>query len=422
MIFHPNFVNEYSLEQLFLFIMRGIVTIEDLMEYGLVSHKVKELKKLIEIEEESLREKENQWFQHKSREEYKSCSENNIRDDIKVSGKIDINSLNQSTRLKHKSKEERQFENEKQLNQAQKERGKKHIGGDIETDLWKIIKSLFGTNRPSSNDLCNAAIFAPAKVERGDIMFVQVFLYKDDEKEQVVIDAQTTDVNAVQRSYTPLNIPIKQGDKITITLNLYGLNPTGEATKNLIWQNRMSKCCFFVEIPTNYINRKVMGDVYLSVNDLALGQMSFFSDISNNSDLNRPSEVITKPYKKVFISYSHKDDNIVKAIADAYKAIGVIDYFYDRHSLSPGEVYEQKIFNFIDNCDLFVLCWSKNAEVSEWVKKERVRASTAALCIPPKLRLYPINISPYAAPPSDMIESFHFEDYDKLLIHSIRED
>lgn len=57
-------------------------------------------------------------------------------------------------------------------------------------------------------------------------------------------------------------------------------------------------------------------------------------------------------------------------MALAYKAQGV-DYFFDRDKLNPGDVYEEKIFDYIDNSDLFILCWSKNAEKSEYVAKEK---------------------------------------------------
>jgi hypothetical protein len=63
----------------------------------------------------------------------------------------------------------------------------------------------------------------------------------------------------------------------------------------------------------------------------------------------------------------------VKGFAHALKAQGS-DYFYDRDTLMAGDVYEEKIFSFIDTADLFILCWSKNAAESEYVGKERHRA------------------------------------------------
>lgn len=279
------------------------------------------------------------------------------------------------------------------------------------TSFWKRTGELFTWGK---RELCNSAVFAPAEIDRGDEMFVQVYIYKDEETNQVIKDSKMCDENATQRAYTPLNFPIKKGDKITVKLRVYddiGFNE--EYIKRTIWQDKFTKCGFFVN--TTDIDFIVMGDVIISVNGLELGQMSFFSRIVSHPDKGISSNIVSKLYRSVFISYSHKDDNTVKVITDAYKSLGIVDYFYDRHSLSPGEIFEDKIFEFIDKCDLFVLCWSKNAEKSNWVKIERDRAFELALKKPPHLRMYPINISPYASPPPEMAEIMHFGDYDKLI-------
>ena len=268
----------------------------------------------------------------------------------------------------------------------------------------------------------NSAVFAPAEIAKGDDMFVQVYIYKDEETDDVIIDSRTSDENATQRSYKPLNLPIKTGDKISVRLDMHGLSVEGNNTKSVIWQNKYTKCSFFVHVPINYGKIKVKGDVYLSVNGMELGQMSFFSTIERRTDLFHSALVEAKIYEKVFISYSHKDDHIAKVIAEAYKALGTVKYFYDRHTLSPGDFFEKEIFDFIDQSDLFILCWSKNAETSEWVTKERVRAYYRAVDSPPQLKIYPINICPQAAPPSDLAGIIHFEDYDKLIDLSQNQD
>lgn len=279
----------------------------------------------------------------------------------------------------------------------------------------RLLKSFRWNFFKKENKLCNSAVFAPSEIAKGDDLFVQVYIYKDEETDKVIVDSRTSDKNATQRSYTPLNFPIKVGDKISVSIEMHGLSVEGDTTKSIIWQNKFTKCGFFVYVPINYSKTNVNGEVYLSVNGLELGRMSFFSKIERRTDLFHSAQVETKIYEKVFISYSHKDDATVKTIAEAYKALGTVDYFYDRHTLSPGEIFEKRIYEYIDHCDLFILCWSKNAEKSEWVKKERVRAFYRAIDIPPKLKLYPINIPPYALPPSDLAKTIHFEDYDKLI-------
>lgn len=273
----------------------------------------------------------------------------------------------------------------------------------------KRICSVFSKNE----DRVNSAVFAPAKISKGDDMMVQVFIYKDEETDQVVVEAINTDERATKRKSIPLNFKLKKGDEVSIHLGIEHLS-LSDNVKSLIWQGRYTSSAFYVSVPKGFDRNSLFCEVTLSVNGLLLGQLQFVVGISDHATEQGSAEVISKLYKKVFISYSHKDTEIANVIAEGYKALGTIDFFYDRYTLSPGELFEKKIFQYIDDCDLFILCWSQNAKASEWVKKERERALSGALAEPPKLRLYPINILPYAAPPEEMINAFHFTDYNSI--------
>lgn len=285
--------------------------------------------------------------------------------------------------------------------------------------FWTNLLTIFRKKSPAPEDMCNSAVFAPAKIAKGDIMMVQVYIYNKEYTNTIEKDAQMSDEDAVKRAYNPLYLKLKNGDKVTVNLDMHNLCIDGESSETEVWHNHYLKFIFFVSVPQDYYQSKAIGDVFISVNGVEIGKMSFFSKIASSSDKLNASQVIVKQYNKVFISYSHKDRKTANAIAEAYRALETVDYFYDRHSLSPGVDFEKSIFGYIDNCDLFILCWSKNAEKSEWVEKEKNRAIEAAIKEPPSLRLYPINISPYAAPPQDMLNRFHFDDYDKLLENKI---
>lgn len=404
MKFIPKNVNNYSIDELLSFVVNCEVSLQEIIELGLSSDKYSELLyRIKEYEDWTSVKDSDEWalirfmdkypnsiYFDEALERYNSIddSENyDVYSGAKCMAHPSVNPIDITSKYSYI---------------PQKIKKKKTLS-------WKTIKQMF----KKSPEVCNSTVFAPAEIGEGEDMMVQVYVYKNEETYQVVKDSQISDNEATQRSYIPLNFPINAGDKITIKLDMHGLLIDGVNIKEIIWQNKFSKSSFFVHIPLKYNRTKVMGDVYISVNGLELGQMSFYSEINRIRDLTISTEVDCKLYRKVFISYSHKDNDTVKAIAEAYRALGLVEYFYDRHSLAPGELFEKKIFEFIDSSDLFILCWSKNAEKSEWVKKERQRAFYAAIDSPPRLRLYPINISPYAPPPPDMTSKFHFEDFDK---------
>ena len=76
-------------------------------------------------------------------------------------------------------------------------------------------------------------------------------------------------------------------------------------------------------------------------------------------------------------------------------------------------MFPQKIQDYINSADLFILCWSENASNSEYVQKERLQALGRAYPqVQPEqaamLRIYPMSIEPRAELPSDMKNYYHF--------------
>ena len=55
--------------------------------------------------------------------------------------------------------------------------------------------------------------------------------------------------------------------------------------------------------------------------------------------------------------------------AQRIRATG-LETFIDVLTLRPGDMWNPKIFEAIDESDLFVVIWSTHARDSEWVKKE----------------------------------------------------
>jgi hypothetical protein len=174
----------------------------------------------------------------------------------------------------------------------------------------------------------------------------------------------------------------------------------------------LTNCSFDYFVPNDINVNDLYCSVVLSVNNAMVGEMRFITSIVQEPH-KLFSEIKSKYFQKIFISYAHQDESKVEPMARAYKAQGV-DYFFDRHYLKPGDIFPVKIQEFIDKADLFILCWSKNAANSDYVQMERHRAMERAY---PKvkpfekapLHIYPISIEPRAELPNDMRETYNFE-------------
>ena len=317
-----------------------------------------------------------------------------------------------STSTSSDEAKEKLLECEKELEEklTQAQMCERHIKGFIQQkdNLEKELAILEEQNRYNE---VYSSIFAPAEVKRKSHLQVQVYLHLSEETETVKSLAKESDKNAERRDYIPLSLKLRKGDKIDVEFNVYGETRLMSARKSIIWQGTFTKCSFNYFVPKDIDVDELSCEANLFVNGAMIGEMRFLTQIVE-APRNLNPEILSHRFNRIFISYAHQDAHQIKLLALAYKAQGV-DYFYDRDSLAPGDVYEEKIFDYIDSSDLFVLCWSKNAAVSDYVAKEKGRALLRAY---PQLsqreatlKICPISIEPRADLPSDMKEVYNFE-------------
>lgn len=222
--------------------------------------------------------------------------------------------------------------------------------------------------------------------------------------------AKESDKNAERRDYIPLSLKLKKGDKVDVECNVYGETRLASERKSIIWQGSFTKCSFDYFVPKDLDVDELSCEANFFVNGAMIGEMRFITQIVD-APRNLNPEILSKSFKKIFISYAHKDFDKVKFMAKAYNAQGV-DYFFDRDYLKAGDIYPKKIKDYINTSDLFILCWSENAAKSEYVEKERTQALSLSKNIDEKkgtLTIHPLSIEPRAELPSDMKEVYNFE-------------
>lgn len=178
----------------------------------------------------------------------------------------------------------------------------------------------------------------------------------------------------------------------------------------MIWQDHYTDCQFSVYVPEDYKPQSVVGTVTLSVNGAPAGRMTFKSKIVD-APRSLYAEIVSNKFNKIFISYSHLDEGKVKFIHQAYEALNV-DHFFDRAYLKPGDVYPEKIKNYIASADLFILCWSENAKNSDYVQLEiedaMKRAYPGIDMDKATLAIHPLDIDPHAELPEEMNKVYNF--------------
>lgn len=229
--------------------------------------------------------------------------------------------------------------------------------------------------------------------------------------EKVKSLAKESDKNAERRDYIPLSLKLKKGDKVDVEFNVYGATRLASERKSIIWQGAFTKCSFDYFAPKDIDVEELSCVALLSVNGVPIGEMRFITRVIETPRQLNP-EFIAHKFSKVFISYSHQDESKVKFLHEGLE-LGSVPHFFDRKYLKAGDVFPQVIQDYINSADLFVLCWSKNAAVSDYVVKEKGRALLRAY---PQLsqrdatlKICPISIEPRADLPSNTKEVYNFE-------------
>jgi tetratricopeptide (TPR) repeat protein len=87
--------------------------------------------------------------------------------------------------------------------------------------------------------------------------------------------------------------------------------------------------------------------------------------------------VSARPYRKIFLSYSHRDTEIVEQAERLGAALGDI-YLRDRATLRSGEEWNVRLLELIDDAGIFQLFWSSNSMRSKYVRQEWEHALTLA--------------------------------------------
>lgn len=262
------------------------------------------------------------------------------------------------------------------------------------------------TNDERQEQEINTCVYAPAEVQIRKSFIIRIYLYQPDQQEQIDAKVQQIDPHAVKKEYRPLDMPVRQGDRITVQLSLSEGVECRITTKSVIWRNHYTDCSFMAKLTDDELEN-IAGCAYVLVNDIPAGEMVFTIDVVDNQPEGRYTKVETHRFSKIFISYAHQDADQVKGIAEGCRMLGA-DYFFDSHTLHAGDIFPEIILKYIEQADLFVLCWSKNAAVSDWVQKEREHALQLIREGKTSLSIYPLSIRPSAPLPVDMSDKYHF--------------
>jgi hypothetical protein len=105
-------------------------------------------------------------------------------------------------------------------------------------------------------------------------------------------------------------------------------------------------------------------------------------------------------FRKPFLSYAKEDRALVLRAAQVIRALRM-EYFQDILKIDPGERWERRLYQEIEQCDVFLLFWSHYASASKWVVKEAELALQYSKTLTAQKRLEIVPVILEGPPPPD---------------------
>jgi hypothetical protein len=167
-------------------------------------------------------------------------------------------------------------------------------------------------------------------------------------------------------------MPLPKGSRLRFTPELQGVafNPPAQ---ELRWLEDLQHVVFRMQATTDAAGRTVLGAVEVHAGPLLVAQVPLSIHVRGVGEREARAEATatstTRLFRSVFASYAHEDDQVVNAITEAYRAVG-IDVLVDKASLRAGEDWQKTLSRLIDEADLFELFWSEAASRSRYVSQE----------------------------------------------------
>lgn len=271
-----------------------------------------------------------------------------------------------------------------------------------------FFRPFFGTKKPQEEtpviDDIQFRAAAPASLEPGAYFAVKIMMYREDDYSRADREQQT--VSEQIKSATSSIFQAKRQETYRLSIQSPDI-PIAAESAELVWNGKYAAADFDVYLPETYDQKtlRLIGRVYSGA--AVLTDLKLILQV--NATAQQEPTVEKCHIRSAFLSYATQDSPKVAArIQGIQLSRPDMDLFFAEESLRRGEQWQPRLFQEIENRDLFYLFWSRNAAKSEWVTRELAYAieTKGAMAVEP-IPLEP----PSVCPPPDSLKDRHFNDW-----------
>jgi hypothetical protein len=200
-------------------------------------------------------------------------------------------------------------------------------------------------------------------------LFFSIYSPKFKNKINKYVDKKTMPLNSSIVTSTlvgKLGVPIKSGERLKLIPNVEEIifQPPGI---EVAWSENLQLNIFTFLANENLIGHFCHGAIDIYSDFLLRAQIPFSFRVYKLVEEEEFVSKTTQIFNKIYISYSHKDSEIVEKSIAGYKALGIKVL---TNKICSGQDWKKTIKNMINEADIFVLMWSQAARQSKIVEYE----------------------------------------------------
>ncbi len=263
-------------------------------------------------------------------------------------------------------------------------------------------------------DTVDCTVFAAPAVAPGEALLIQVFAHLPLQGDDVRALATEFDTAATRRTVRGLQTRVARGTTLTFRLDLPGAR-VDEHDQSILWQGRATAVQFSAIVDPEAGAGSLIATIAVTQSGVPIGHIKFKLDVIARSPLpdRAPAPVpvghAASRYRSAFLSYASADRAAVIRGAQLLRSVQ-IECFQDILDLDPGERWERRLYEAIEDSDLFLLFWSRAAKESSWVRREALHALACKLGEDDPPEIKPIVLERESIEPWPEFAHLHFRD------------
>jgi len=244
--------------------------------------------------------------------------------------------------------------------------------GDPEPSVSETLEKGNGGGRAEE---VNFSAFYPKEVTIEKWYTLLVYTYIPSVMESVREDARKfqDEIGEIRETKPATSTQLARGTEITIVPSCEGVkfNPERVAFQ---WLEDQHRAHFRLQAEAYLAGMAGNAQVTVYVGPLIVATLKMgmlFNETDASPGPVRSEEADARMYDQddIFISYSHRDTDIVHNFKQAYEAIGhnvLVDY----ETLRSGQNWNAELMRMIERANIFQLFWSENSSKSEYCRQE----------------------------------------------------